>query len=94
MAVITISRQYGSAGDEIARQVCEALGYRYFDKRTVERIASSMGMADGEFLDLAEDAHHPQSGWKEFLSRMRYFPTVNVVPAIVRIPKSISLNND
>ncbi len=30
MAVITISRQVGSGGDEIAARVCERLGYRYF----------------------------------------------------------------
>ncbi|GAK53502.1 probable cytidylate kinase, putative [Candidatus Moduliflexus flocculans] len=87
MAVITISRQYGSAGDDIARQVCEALGYRYFDKRALERIASSMGMAEGEYVDFMEDALQPQPAWKEFLSRIRYFPTVNVVPTVVRIPE-------
>ena len=87
MAVITISRQYGSPGDEIARQVCEALGYRYFDKRTLERIASSMGMAEGEFVDLMEDALQPQPAWKEFLSRIRYFPNANLVPPIMTIPE-------
>ena len=33
MAVITISRQYGSGGDEIAVRVCKILGYTYFDKK-------------------------------------------------------------
>jgi hypothetical protein len=32
MAVITISRQYGSGGREIAARVCDLLGYRYLDK--------------------------------------------------------------
>ena len=31
MAVITISRQYGSGGVEIAQLLCESLGYRRFD---------------------------------------------------------------
>ena len=35
MTVITISRQYGSGGDEIADRVCELLGYRHFDKRLI-----------------------------------------------------------
>ena len=87
MAVITISRQYGSQGDEIARQVCETLGYRYFDRRTLERIASSMGMAEGEYVDLMDDTLQPQPGWKELLSRIRYFPGINVVPTIARIPE-------
>ena len=29
MAAITISRQYGSSGDEIAERVCQELGYRH-----------------------------------------------------------------
>jgi len=89
MAVITISRQYGSAGDEIARQVCEALGYRYFDKRTVERIAASMGMAEGEYVDFMEDALQPQPAWKEFLSRIRYFPAANLgaFSTVVSVPE-------
>ena len=33
MAVITISRQYGSGGDEVAACFCDRLGYRSFDER-------------------------------------------------------------
>ncbi len=87
MAVITISRQYGSAGDEIARQVCEALGYRYFDKQTLERIASSMGMTDGECFDLTEDAHHPQHVWEKFLSGMRRLPAANILQTMIVLPE-------
>ncbi len=36
MTVITISREYGSAGDEVAHRVCELLGCKYFDRRAVE----------------------------------------------------------
>lgn len=32
MAVITISREYDSRGEEIAQQVANQLGYSYFDK--------------------------------------------------------------
>lgn len=32
MAVMTISRETGSGGDEIARRVCELLDYRYVAK--------------------------------------------------------------
>ena len=41
MAVITISRQYGSGGNEIATRVSEMLGYRYFDKELMTRQAGS-----------------------------------------------------
>ena len=35
MAILTISREYGSGGREIGRAVAAALGYRYEDRRTV-----------------------------------------------------------
>jgi len=55
MAVITISRQFGSGGDEIAGRVCEALGYRFFNKRMVEEAARQAGLLEHEIVDLSED---------------------------------------
>ena len=57
MAVITISRQYGSGGDEIASRVCELLGYRYFDKRMMAQVASEMGLTSKEVIDSQEERH-------------------------------------
>lgn len=57
MAVITVSRQYGSGGDEIAARVCEILGYRYFDKRMMAQVASQMGLPSKEVIDSQEDRH-------------------------------------
>ena len=39
MTVITISRQYGSWGDEVAAHVGKLLGYRSFDKRLMAEVA-------------------------------------------------------
>jgi hypothetical protein len=55
MAVITISRQYSSRGDEIAARVCVMLGYRYFDKRLMAQIASETGFSESEMIDFSED---------------------------------------
>jgi len=82
MAIITISRQYGSQGDEIAHQVCEKLGYRYFDKRVIEQIASSMGLAEGEWIDVAEEAYHHQIG-KNLLNRIRCLPVANILQTMM-----------
>lgn len=57
MAVITLSRQYGSGGDEIAARVCEHLGYRHFDKSLMAQVAAEMGLSDGEIVDFSEDQH-------------------------------------
>ena len=55
MAVITISRQYGSGGDQVAARVCEMLQYAYFDKKLLTRVANEVGLSEGEAVDLSED---------------------------------------
>jgi len=47
MAVITLSRQLGSDGDEVARLLCERLGYQRFDKFAMAQVGQEMGMATG-----------------------------------------------
>ena len=63
MAVITISRQYGSGGDEIAARVCEMLEFRYFDKRLMIQVASEVGLSEGEIVDFSEDTYKVQTLW-------------------------------
>ena len=55
MAVITVSRQYGSGGDEIAAQVCEMLGYRHFDKLLMAQVASEVKLSEREMADFSRD---------------------------------------
>jgi cytidylate kinase len=66
MAVITISRQYGSEGDEIAANVCQLLGYRAFDKKLMEQVAAEVGLTAGEVVDFTEDQHRVRG----FLDRL------------------------
>ena len=61
MAVITISRQYGSGGSEIARLLCDQLGYRYFDKDLMAQLGAKLGLGPGQVVDLPEDKHQVQS---------------------------------
>ena len=44
MAVITISRQLESDGDEIAHRLCDKLGYQYFDKNAMVQIGREIGL--------------------------------------------------
>ena len=46
MAVITISRQYGSGGDEVANLVATMLQYRLFDKTIMTLVAAEMGLSE------------------------------------------------
>ncbi|MFN2283893.1 MAG: AAA family ATPase [Anaerolineae bacterium] len=58
MAIITISRQYGSGGDEIAERVCDVLGYTYFDKDLIAKVAAEVGaFKEEQIVDISEDTY-------------------------------------
>lgn len=80
MTVITISRQYGSGGDEVALRVCEMLGYRLFDKHHISRAAVEAGLSEQEAIDYSEDNYKV----KNFLDRLLRRP---VAVAHVRVWK-------
>jgi len=61
MAVITISRQYGSGGDQVAELVSKTLGYRLFDKRLIAQAAEEEGISESMAVDYNEDTHEVQS---------------------------------
>lgn len=47
--VITLSRQFGSGGSEIANRLSEKLGIPYYDKSIIEHAASESGIAREHF---------------------------------------------
>jgi cytidylate kinase len=71
MAVITISRQYGSGGDEIAARVCEMLGYRYFDKSLMSQVAADVGLSPTEIIDFSEDNYQVRGFLERLFGRGR-----------------------
>jgi cytidylate kinase len=48
MAIVTISRQYGSGGSEVAERVAQALGWTLYDNAVVEEVASRLRMTPAE----------------------------------------------
>jgi len=48
MAIITISRQYGSGGSEVAERVARALGWTLYDNAVVEQVAQRLRMTPAE----------------------------------------------
>lgn len=54
--VITLSRQYGSGGSEVARRVSEALGWQVVDNELVEQVAARAGMTPAEVAEREERA--------------------------------------
>lgn len=77
MAIVTISREYGSGGTEVAARVCELLGYQYIDKQIIARAAAEAGMAEGEVVSFTEQ----HSKMRSFLDRL-LFPGPYVVAQV------------
>ena len=85
MPVITISRQYGSGGKEIAMRVCEILGYSYFDKNLMARVASEVGLSENDIVDFSEDNYKMRSLFERLFGRRRRSEAVGTlsrVPAL------------
>jgi cytidylate kinase len=71
MAVITISREYGSRGNDVARLICERLGYRYFDKDLMAQLGAQIGLAPDKIADLPEhQQHHARSHVERLFAAM------------------------
>jgi CMP/dCMP kinase len=69
MAVITISREYGSGGDQVAARLCEVLGYHAFGKAQIAQAASETNMSKLNAVDYTEDNHEVQSFLDRLLGR-------------------------
>ncbi|GAB4450887.1 MAG: cytidylate kinase-like family protein [Anaerolineae bacterium] len=94
MAIITISRQFGSGGDEVASQVAQRLGYRVFDKAMMAQAAADMELVEGAFVDFSEDTYKMQG----FLDRLLSPSTVAQVKTWVtnergaKVPEVVNLD--
>ena len=64
--IITISRQMGAGGAEVARRVAEELGWRLVDNELVDRVAARAGIPPEEVRERQERA----PGFLERLVRM------------------------
>lgn len=59
MGVITISRQFGCAADEIAAKVAEALGYEVVDKELLAHVAAEAQASEEEVAKYDEASLSP-----------------------------------
>jgi cytidylate kinase len=66
MAVITISKQFGTGGREIAARLCELLGYSYLDKLLMTQVAAEVGLSGSDLADYSEG----RRTMRDFLDRL------------------------
>ena len=77
MPVITISRQTGSGGAEIGRQIAEQLGASYLNTQIIREVAHRLGMSEtsaAKYDERAED-------FIERLARVLWLTNIAYVPA-------------
>jgi cytidylate kinase len=69
MHAITIAREYGGGGGEIARRLAERLGWQLLDHQIVQRMAEKLGITEDE-----AEAHdeHVESFATRLLESMQY----------------------
>ncbi|MDB4915577.1 MAG: Cytidylate kinaselike family [Gemmatimonadetes bacterium] len=48
MPIVTITRQFGSGGSEVAEQVASALGWTLYDNALVDEVAARLGLTVAE----------------------------------------------
>jgi cytidylate kinase len=61
MAVITISREFGSGGDKVASHVAQALGYHFVDKEFIGDLLSQYGL-----VEFDREYDHLPGFWEKF----------------------------
>jgi cytidylate kinase len=71
MAVITISREYGSSGSEVARKTADLLGYHLVDKAAIGRILAGYGL-----IDFEREFETEAGIWSAFDTRFRTIVTM------------------
>ncbi len=71
MPVITISREYGSGGTQIAQRLCQVLGYSYFDKDLMVQVAGEAGVSEANVVDFSEDTYKMRSFVERLVGRRR-----------------------
>lgn len=54
MAIITVSRQIASLGDEISRKIAERLGYKFFGKAELEKRIVELGFPEAKLAKFDE----------------------------------------
>ncbi|MBP3729458.1 MAG: cytidylate kinase-like family protein [Lachnospiraceae bacterium] len=56
--IITVGRQFGSGGRELARRLAEALGWEYYDREVIEQISEHTSFSEEYIRQVVEGQQH------------------------------------
>jgi cytidylate kinase len=97
MTVITISRQFGSGGDEIADKICQITGYPLFNKQIIARTAAEVGLTDQEVIDYSEENYKVRGFIDRLMGRQPPIAQVKIWKENamgVRVPQELQLTEE
>ncbi len=97
MTTITISRQFGSGGDEIAELISSALNFRLFDKFSIVKAARDSGLSDQEIIDFSEENYKVRNFLDRIFNRSQIITQVQYwkeAPSGNRVSEVVQLNED
>jgi cytidylate kinase len=86
MPVITISRQYGSLGDEIAGEVADRMGLRLVDQGVIAEVAQALGLSSSYLQDRDEWSGTVVS---DLVKTMRRLYPATIVPQATDAPPEL-----
>jgi cytidylate kinase len=70
--VVTVSRQHGAGGGEVARRLAEGLGLDLFDREIIQRIAESTHLSERVVSSLDEKDKEVLTDWLAAISSRSY----------------------
>src|SRR3954469_24117801 len=85
MSTVTVSREYGSGGGEIARRLANRLGWHLVDHEVVVDVARALGVSEGE-----AEAHDEHIDTRA----SRILHSLGVVSSVVLAPLPLELSMD
>jgi cytidylate kinase len=73
--VVTVSRQHGAKGEEVARSVAKELGLDFFDREIIQRVAESTHLSERVVASLEKD-REVLTDWLASLATSNYLSPV------------------
>jgi cytidylate kinase len=88
MAIVTISRQFGSDGARIATEVARELGYHLVDREVLKKLFEQYGLVD------FEDVYDAETGGGKLLGALLRDPRDDVLQVHGRIVREVAHHGD
>ena len=88
--VITVSRQHGAGGSEVARRLCGELGIDLVDHEIIRRIASSTRLTERAVEELDEKDHEILAEWLMSLADPRHLDPLGYREHLTHLVRSIT----